>query len=351
MEPELFRVVCRILAVALLVLIIVRRWRHRAYLKGEKEVRQRLHFYRCIRTASRILAIFISLIALLTALHFPMDVAGPAVPVSLVEKAERFYEEVYTDPGDGGDSRYIRVGKAAAHHHDVQPQLRAFVENFGLQDAKTLEVGAGSGSLQDVVAEYTGLDLAASAARYFHKPFVQGSASKLPFGDSTFDLCWSIWTFEHVPNPEQALREIRRVTRSGGYLYLQPVWNNPTWASKGYPVRPDSELSWFETISKYSLLVREMPWFKSAYRYPIRLIRLTTTQLSDQPTRLRYHELDANFETYWVPDSDAVNSIDCYAVQLWFRTRGDEIVNSGSPWQEVFSDCGSGAVIVRVNKG
>ena len=160
MEPELFRVVCRILAVALLVLIIVRRWRHRAHLKGKKEVRQRLHFYLSIRTASRILAIFISLIALLTALHFPMDVDGPAVPVLLVEKAERFYEEVYTDPGDGGDSRYIRIGKAAAHHCDVQPQLRAFVENFGLQDAKTLEVGAGSGSLQDVVADYTGLDLA-----------------------------------------------------------------------------------------------------------------------------------------------------------------------------------------------
>ena len=278
-----------------------------------------------------------------------MDVDGPAVPVSLVERAERFYEEVYTDPGDGGDSKYVRIGKAAAHHSDVQPQLRAFVEDFGLQDAKTLEVGAGSGSLQDVVADYTGLDVAARAARYFSKPFVQGSATKLPFGDSTFDLCWSIWTFEHVPNPEQALREIRRVTRSGGYLYLLPAWNTPTWAPKGYSARPNSQLTWFETISKYSLLVREIPWFKNAYRYPIRLIRLTTTQLGDQPTRLRYQKLDANFETYWMPDSDAVNSIDCYDVQLWFRTRGDEIVNSGSPVQEVYSDCG--AVIVRVNRG
>ena len=145
------------------------------------------------------------------------------------------------------------------------------------------------------------------------------------------------------------MREIRRVTRSGGYLYLLPAWNTPTWAPKGYSARPNSQLTWFETISKYSLLVREIPWFKNAYRYPIRLIRLTTTQLGDQPTRLRYQKLDANFETYWMPDSDAVNSIDCYDVQLWFRTRGDEIVNSGSPVQEVYSDCG--AVIVRVNRG
>ncbi len=296
----------------------------------------------------RILVVPASLIALLTALHFPMDVGGPVDPVSLVENADKFYEEVYTDPGDGGDSRYVRIGKAAANHIDLQPQLRAFVEEFDLQNAKTLEVGAGSGSLQDVVVDYTGLDLAASAARYFHKPFVQGSATDLPFEDDEFDVSWSIWTFEHVPDPEQALREIRRVTRSGGYIYLRPAWNNPTWVPKGYMVRPDSELTRLETIAKYSLLVREAPWFKKAYCYPIRTIRLAAASLGDQPTRLRYHEIDANFEIYWMPDSDAVNSIDCYEAMLWFQTRGDEIVNAGSPWQEVFSDCGP--LFVRVNK-
>jgi len=30
---------------------------------------------------------------------------------------------------------------------------------------------------------------------------------------------------------------------------------------------------------------------------------------------------------YWVPDSDAVNSMDPYEAALWFETRGDQCVN------------------------
>jgi hypothetical protein len=30
------------------------------------------------------------------------------------------------------------------------------------------------------------------------------------------------------------------------------------------------------------------------------------------PTALRYRRLDPNYEQYWMPDSDAVNSIDSH---------------------------------------
>ena len=39
-----------------------------------------------------------------------------------------------------------------------------------------------------------------------------------------FDVVWSVWTLEHIPNPEQALREIRRVTKDKGFIYLEPAW-------------------------------------------------------------------------------------------------------------------------------
>lgn len=56
--------------------------------------------------------------------------------------------------------------------------------------------------------------------------FLTADAQDLPFKDSWFDFCFSLNAFEHIPDPEEALREAARVTRAGGYIYLMfdPVW-------------------------------------------------------------------------------------------------------------------------------
>jgi SAM-dependent methyltransferase len=43
------------------------------------------------------------------------------------------------------------------------------------------------------------------------------SAEVLPFGDETFDLVFSLFVLEHVPNREAAVQEMHRVLRPGGY--------------------------------------------------------------------------------------------------------------------------------------
>ena len=295
----------------------------------------------------KVVGAYAVLVVFVIALHFPMGVDSQVAPISVVQEAETYYETVYTEPAEGGDSSYVAKGQIVAEHENIAPRLETFTSEFHLQQARTLEVGAGSGTLQDIVEDYTGLDIAASAARYFHKPFVHGSATDLPFQDSEFDVCWTIWTLEHVPNPELALKEMRRVVRSGGYLYLLPAWNNPTWAPHAYPYRPNSELAKWEVLIKYSLYVREQPWFRAMYQYPTRAVRLATARLAG-PSRLRYHKIDANFETYPMPDADAVNSIDCYEAELWFRSRGDQIVDIDARGLGLGHECGP--VVVRVNK-
>lgn len=294
----------------------------------------------------KVVVFYLILVVVVIALHFPMGVDSASVSSALIEDADTFYEAVYTEPEEGGDSKYVEIGQSAAHEGSIAPQLKVFVHQFQLENARTLEVGAGSGALQDIVEDYTGLDIAASAARYFHKPFVHGSATDLPFKDSEFDSIWTIWTLEHVPNPERALEEMRRVVRPGGYLYLQPAWNNPTWAPHAYPYRPDSDLTATEVAIKYSLYLREQPWFKSMHRYPTRAVRAAAASLG--PTQLRYHKIEGNFESYPMPDSDAVNSIDCYEAELWFDSRGDDIVEFGPTGVGVGRECGP--VVVRVNK-
>jgi ubiquinone/menaquinone biosynthesis C-methylase UbiE len=56
--------------------------------------------------------------------------------------------------------------------------------------------------------------------------FLAADAQRLPFRAGWFDICYSQNTFEHIPDPEMALREAVRVARPGGFVYLQfdPVW-------------------------------------------------------------------------------------------------------------------------------
>ena len=48
----------------------------------------------------------------------------------------------------------------------------------------------------------------------------QGSAERLPFGDSTFDKALAINSMQVWPEPVGALREIRRVMRTGAKVAL-----------------------------------------------------------------------------------------------------------------------------------
>jgi ubiquinone/menaquinone biosynthesis C-methylase UbiE len=49
---------------------------------------------------------------------------------------------------------------------------------------------------------------------------VQGDAQRLPFTDATFDAAFLVATLGEVPDRDRALRELRRVLKSGGRLIV-----------------------------------------------------------------------------------------------------------------------------------
>jgi SAM-dependent methyltransferase len=53
-----------------------------------------------------------------------------------------------------------------------------------------------------------------------------GDATRLPFADDMFDLVLAIEVLEHVPDPDRALRELRRVGTSTliASVPFEPVW-------------------------------------------------------------------------------------------------------------------------------
>ena len=121
--------------------------------------------------------------------------------------------------------------------------------------------------------DYTGLDISPSVRRFYHKKFVLGSATSLPFPDDSFDGAWSIWVLEHVPNPEQALRELRRVMRNDGVVFLLPAWECASWNAEGYSVRPYSDFSIGGKLVKASIPIRSSLPFRAITIVPNRLVR------------------------------------------------------------------------------
>ena len=62
-------------------------------------------------------------------------------------------------------------------------------------------------------------------------------------------------------------------------------------------------------------------------------------------------KLDANYDHYWVGDSDACISLSYHEALLWFTSRGDHCDNCPGEWSLVFNvPYHEPQMFIRVNK-
>ncbi len=144
----------------------------------------------------------------------------------------------------------------------VADQIIEFVGGAGVFYAgrQVLDVGSGDGIIDLGVAArsgafVTGIDIDGTrledvidAAKMHgadlgvldHLTFEESGEAGLGFADGSFDHAYSWSVFEHVWSPVPLLREVHRVLRPGGTLFIQiwPMWRSEWGAHLFENVRP-----------------------------------------------------------------------------------------------------------------
>lgn len=240
----------------------------------------------------------------------------------LVSNYSRFYDEV------------DRVNEYSCESnpqvHPFGNVLKSIIDTWGLNNEKALEIGSGNGRFQSIIDNYTGVDVSEKLSSFYEKPFIAiNDGQKYPFGDEEFGLVFTNAVFEHIPDIDNAMSEMLRVTKTDGLIVFNPAWNCRPWAINGYQVRPYSDFGLLGKIYKASIPVLDSLLVKAISVFPRRVFLLSMYAFNKKlfEKHLWCRKLNANYETFWQSDSDACNRIDPCEAILYFKANNCEIVN------------------------
>ena len=136
------------------------------------------------------------------------------------------------------DQWHTKVLESDPEHPDESSPWYKLVLEFltPVQGKRILEVACGRGGFSRLLASkgaiVCGADFSESAIRIAKEKllrdpaladrvtYVQADAQNLPFDEGSFDIVISCETIEHVPDHRAAVREMYRVCKPGGTLYL-----------------------------------------------------------------------------------------------------------------------------------
>ncbi|KPK21758.1 MAG: hypothetical protein AMJ76_01785 [Dehalococcoidia bacterium SM23_28_1] len=211
-----------------------------------------------------------------------------------LEQAKR-YEAWFSTPFGG---RADRVEKLV---------LRGLLEDF-TESHSLLDVGCGTGHFTDWFASLglsvVGLDRVPSMVNFARVrrpdlPPVLADATRLPFGDATFDVVALVTVLEFLDTPEAAVQEAARVARHGLILGV---------------------LNRLSPVALWRRLRRAAPYRRARFFSPGQLERLLRTSLGYRPTAIRWRT--GLYPTHWLDQCTALPFGAFIGLSVRFEERG-----------------------------
>jgi SAM-dependent methyltransferase len=126
-----------------------------------------------------------------------------------------------SDPAESLDGRSERLREFI----QAAPLERASIYGFVAAQARLLpigarviDIGAGEAPYRELFGDQRYVTLDRADTPHSGAVDLHGEADSIPESDSSFDVVLCTQVLEHVPDPLKALREFRRVLRSGGIM-------------------------------------------------------------------------------------------------------------------------------------
>lgn len=102
------------------------------------------------------------------------------------------------------------------------------------ENKRILDVGCGKGNKSNLISrhcsELVGIDFRRNFETALNNVnFIQADANHLPFKENAFDAAVSNDAFEHIPRPDECLKEVKRVIKKNGFMCINfgPLWRSP----------------------------------------------------------------------------------------------------------------------------
>jgi len=120
------------------------------------------------------------------------------------------------------DSHWWFVGRRAI----LESFLRSIVDRLPTKDPRILDIGCGTGANLEMLSAFgtaEGVDVSDEALEFCRRKGLtvqKGLAEKLPYEDGAFDITTALDVVEHLDDDIAGLKEMYRVTKSGGYSLI-----------------------------------------------------------------------------------------------------------------------------------
>jgi SAM-dependent methyltransferase len=189
--------------------------------------------------------------------------------------------------------------------------IRAELDQLPLPgNARILDAGCGSGRTLEELLDYgtvAGLELnpdAAEVARGRGCGEVQvGRLEELPWSSDSFDLITCLDVIEHVPDDRAALRELRRVSKPGGWLLAtvpayQALWSYHDVANHHY--RRYQRATLRAAVSDAGWRVARMTSFNTLLFPPAAVVRLAQRRLRRNGASEEEQRFDLQLGPAWL---------------------------------------------------